>query len=186
MMAENLYVFHSFPFFLLMAFPTQIKIILYSFINSLCEFCCTLVFVSDFNFLFLDFPARSGLTLLGTSWWTVWRWCKIQNELLECWYCLFFEIKMRPVREVSYAGSPTLENLAVAGVQLVLVVALLLRLLPPPPLPHPAGHLLLQTWEHPGRKHLSQIVQTVPPIPALESWSFWSTVITDRLKDKRL
>ena len=79
MMAENLYVFHSFPFFLLMAFPTQIKIILYSFINSLCEFCCTLVFVSDFNFLFLDFPARSGLTLLGTSWWTVWRWCKIQN-----------------------------------------------------------------------------------------------------------
>ena len=90
MMAENLYVFHSFPFFLLMAFPTQIKIILYSFINSLCEFCCTLVFVSDINFLFLDFPARSGLTLLGTSWWTVWRWCKIQNELLECWCILSF------------------------------------------------------------------------------------------------
>ena len=50
---------------------------------------------------------------------------------------------------------PALEHLAVAGVQLVLLVLLVL---PPPPLPHPAGHLLLQVGEHPGNQPVELFV----------------------------
>ena len=61
------------------------------------------------------------------------------------WHHIWF----RPVGHVSKTCRPALEHLAVAGVQLVLLVLLVL---PPPPLPHPAGHLLLQVGEHPGHK----------------------------------
>ena len=53
---------------------------------------------------------------------------------------------------------PALEHLAVAGVQLVLLVLLVLLVIPPPPLPHPAGHLLLQVGEHPGNQPVELFV----------------------------
>ena len=66
------------------------------------------------------------------------------------WHHIWF----RPVGHVSKTCRPALEHLAVAGVQLVLLV------LPPPPLPHPAGHLLLQVGEHPGHQPVELFVET--------------------------
>ena len=60
------------------------------------------------------------------------------------WHHIWF----RPVGQVSKTCRSALEHLAVAGVQLVLLVLLV----PPPSLPHPAGHLLLQVGEHPGHQ----------------------------------
>ena len=59
---------------------------------------------------------------------------------------------------MSKTSRPALEHLAVAGVQLVLLVLLALLVLPPPPLPHPAGHLLLQVGEHPGHQPVELFV----------------------------
>lgn len=67
------------------------------------------------------------------------------------WHHIWF----RPVGHVSKTCRPALKHLAVAGVQLVLLVLLVL---PPPPLPHPAGHLLLQVGEHPGHQPVKLFV----------------------------